>query len=96
MKTLEELYNEVAASEELREEFIKAAETKETLEDFLRKYDCEATVEEVAGFLKGKMDEEGKLSDEELDAVAGGSKEAARDFAKGFINIITFGKVDMS
>ena len=68
MKTLQELYNEIIASEELRTAFAEAAKGGKAL-DFLKAQDCEVTAEELTAFLKSKT---GELSDEELDNVAGG------------------------
>ncbi|MBQ7656869.1 MAG: hypothetical protein IJS41_10235 [Clostridia bacterium] len=68
MKTLQELYKEIIASEELKTAFVEAAKAGKTVE-FLKAQGCEATTEELAVFLKSQT---GKLSDEELDNVAGG------------------------
>ena len=74
MKTMQELYNEVMASEEMKKEFLEAAKAKESAEAFLKKYGCDASVEDVDAFLKEKT--EGELADDELESVAGGSKSA--------------------
>ena len=68
MKTLQELYNEIIASEELKAAFAEAAKNGKAM-DFLKAQGCEVTAEELAAFLKSKT---GELSDEELDNVAGG------------------------
>ena len=74
MKTLQELYKEVIASEELKNEFMEAAgdekEGRKKVDEFMKKYDCDATFEDVKGFLEGKN--EGELGEDELEAVAGG------------------------
>ena len=69
MKTLQELYKEIIASEELKTAFVEAAKAGKTVE-FLKAQGCEATTEELAVFLKKQTS--GELSDEELDNVAGG------------------------
>ena len=74
MKTMQELYNEVMASEEMKKEFLEASKEKESVGAFLKKYGCDASVEDVAAFLKEKT--EGELADDELESVAGGSKSA--------------------
>ncbi|MBP0973018.1 MAG: hypothetical protein J5851_03835 [Oscillospiraceae bacterium] len=66
MKTLAELMQEVAGSEELQKE-LTAIKDSETLEAFFKKHDCGATAEEFLG-----ADAEGAISDEEVEAVAGG------------------------
>ena len=70
MKSMQELYNEVMASEEMKKEFLEASKEKESVGAFLKKYGCDASVDDVAAFLKEKT--EGELSDDELDSVAGG------------------------
>ena len=74
MKTLQELYNEITASDELKAAFADAAKGGKAAE-FLKAQGCEATAEELAAFLKGQKS--GELSDEELDNVGGGCDTAA-------------------
>ncbi|MGN0578512.1 MAG: hypothetical protein ACI4J4_07825 [Ruminiclostridium sp.] len=57
MKTIEELYNEVMVSEELKKEFL--ALKPEEVEGFTEKYGCKATLDE-------KSAASGELSDEEI------------------------------
>jgi len=87
MKTLQELYNEIIASDELKTAFAEAAKGGKTME-FLKAQGCEATVEELAAFLKDQTT--GEISDEELDNVGGGcndatGKESAISVASGGI-----------
>ena len=77
MKTLEELYKEVMASEELKKEFVEAAKTKDSLTAWLKKHDCGATLEELGAFLKEKR--EGEMQDDEVEAVAGGKSSEQKD-----------------
>lgn len=72
MKTIEELYNEVVANEELKKEFItlKADE----VEDFAKAHGCEATLDEIKDFFKSRK-ESGELSDAELSQVSGGKSD---------------------
>ena len=70
MKTLEELYKEVMASEELKKEFLTLK--PEEVEGFAKKNGCEATLDEIKAFLEEKAKSEGELSGEELDQIAGG------------------------
>ena len=70
MKTLEELYNEVLASEELKKEFL--ALKPEEVEGFAAKYGCKASLAEIKAFFAVKKSQTGALSDAELDQIAGG------------------------
>ena len=70
MKTIEELYNEVMASEEMKKEFL--ALKPEKVEGFAEKYGCKATLEEIKAFLNEKSTASGELSDDEIEQVAGG------------------------
>ncbi len=85
--TLQELYNEISASAELKAAFAEAAKNGKAAE-FLKTQGCEATAEELAAFLKSRSN--GEISDEELDSVSGGcsettGKEAAMSVATGGI-----------
>ena len=86
MKTLQDLYSEVIANDELKNEFMEAAKDGRTTE-FLKAHGCEATVEELAAFMKER--ESGELSDEELDDAAGGCND--RTEKEAAISAITFG-----
>ena len=92
MKTLQELYKEVIASDELKQEFMEAAKDKENgqknVEEFLKKHECDATFDELKTFLVDKSDEE--LDEEELEAVAGGKKEAST-VLKAVVSIVGWG-----
>ena len=50
MKTLQELYNEVIASEELKKEYFQAVSDKK-VGTFMKAHGCEATAEEFKTFL---------------------------------------------
>ena len=71
MKTLQELYNEVLDSEELKKSFAEAIQNN-SIEDFLKANGCEASKEELAELLKEQQAKVGEISDDELDSVAGG------------------------
>ena len=73
MKTVQELYSEVIASDKLKKAFVKAMKANK-LEDFLKANGCEATVE-VQEYIEAKAAEDApiELSDDELKLVAGGS-----------------------
>lgn len=70
MKTLQELYNEIVGSDELKKAYLEAAKGGKVTE-FLKARGCEATEEEVKAFLKERSNQQ--LSDAELDSVAGGA-----------------------
>ena len=80
MKTIQELYKEVMASEELKEEFMTAAKDekngRKNVEEFLKKHGCDASFDELKSFFEGKSDEE--LDEAELESVAGGKSKAAK------------------
>ena len=70
MKTLEELYSEVMASEELKKEF--GSLKPEEVEGFAEKHGCKATLDEIKAFLTEKSNAEGEVSEEEVEQIAGG------------------------
>ncbi|MBR4575984.1 MAG: hypothetical protein IKO25_02165 [Clostridia bacterium] len=71
MKTIQELYNEIMANQELKAQFIEAANAGKQ-EAFLKEHGCEATLEEVAAFLKEKSEQDAPLALDELENAAGG------------------------
>ena len=72
MKTIQELYDEIMASQELKAQFIEAGKAGKQ-EAFLKEHGCEATLEEVAAFLKARSEEDAPLSLNELENSAGGT-----------------------
>ena len=86
MKTLEELYKDVIASDELKKEFTEAAKSKDDIEALLKKHDCGASFNEFITFLKEKS--EGEMDDDEVEAVAGG-KSKAKKINDTVISVIT-------
>ena len=71
MKTLQDLYTEVMASEELKKAFAQAAKDNKVA-DFLKAQGCDATEDEFKAFLVEKAKDDKALSDDELENVAGG------------------------
>ena len=71
MKTIQELYNEIMANQELKAQFIEAAKAGKQ-EAFLKEHGCEATLEDVKAFLEAKQQEDAPLSFDELENAAGG------------------------
>ncbi len=74
MKTIQELYNEIMESQELKAQFIEAAKAGKQ-EEFLKEHGCEATLEDVKAFLEAKQNEDAPLSFDELENAAGGGCE---------------------
>ena len=89
-KSLQDLYDEVVANESLVKEFIKA-EKEEKLEEFVKTHGCGATVVEIKNFVESKTQSEGELSLDELDAVAGGTKDNIPDYIE-YPNVIIYQK----
>ena len=85
MKTLEELYNEVLASEELKKEFLSLK--SEEVEGFAAKYGCEASLDEIKAFFEGKKNQAGALSDEELDHIAGGKSASGDEILASIVTL---------
>ena len=87
MKTLNELYTEVIASDALKAEFL-ALKNPEEIVAFAKKNGCDATLDDIKTFFEEKKNSAGELSEEELEQVAGG-KSASIDEAEG--SVITIG-----
>ena len=88
MKTIQELYSEIMANQELKAQFIEAAKAGKQ-EAFLKEHGCEATLEEVKTFLEAKQQEDAPLSLDELDNAAGGgcNKETHLEGLISFISV---------
>ena len=71
MKTIEQFYNEIIASEELKEK-LAAVSSAQTLDEFLKENEVEGTKEEFKEYVVEKAKTSGELTDEQLEAVAGG------------------------
>jgi len=79
MKTLQDLYNEILASDELKAEFAQSMETKASAVAFLEKHGCSATADELKAFLEEQFAAQaGEMSEEDLEAVAGGFVSGSR------------------
>ena len=74
MKTLQEFYTEIMASDELKKSFVQAAKENKQLE-FVKERGVETTADELNTFLveKEKEAENSKLSENELNSAAGGN-----------------------
>ena len=71
MKTLNELYTEVTASDALKAEFL-ALKTPEDIVAFAKKNGCDATLDDIKTFFEEKQKSSGELNEEDLEQVAGG------------------------
>ena len=71
MKTIEQFYNEIIASEELKEK-LAAVSSEQKLDEFLKENEVEGTKEEFKEYVVEKAKTSGELTDEQLEAVAGG------------------------
>ena len=89
MKTIQELYSEIMANQELKEQFIEAANAGKQ-EEFLKAHGCEATLEDVKAFLEAKQKEDAPLSLDELDNAAGGEC-TAKTGGEAAVSVITVG-----
>ena len=69
MKTIEELYGEINASEELKKA-VSEIKDKAAMADFLKQHGCEASVDEFGKFVKSQS--EGEIGDDAASEVAGG------------------------
>ena len=74
MKTLNELYTEVTASDALKAEFL-ALKTPEEIVAFAKKNGCDATLDDIKAFFEEKQKAAGELSEEDLEQVAGGKSK---------------------
>ncbi|MBQ7732460.1 MAG: hypothetical protein IJT58_00385 [Synergistaceae bacterium] len=74
MKTLQELYNAVKNSDELKKAFAESVKSGK-LDDFLKAHECNANADELREFIAEKVshDKPIELSMEELDNAAGGT-----------------------
>lgn len=73
MKTAEELFKEITASEALQKEFDAIGKGKlAEIGAFLKNHDCTASAEEFMAFLKKQKAPEGELDDDAAGVVAGG------------------------
>ena len=80
MKTVKAVFEEIEKSDELRKE-IASVKDEASLEVFLKKLDFEGSVKEFVQYVKEQND--GSLSDDEVEAVAAGTG-APFDPFKGF------------
>jgi len=73
MKTLQELYDEITANDELKKGFAAAAQSKDALVAFAREHGVETTPDEIKAFLEASKPQEKELAPEEMENAAGGA-----------------------
>ena len=72
MKTIEELYKEINASEELKK-VVSEINDKTAMTNFLKEHGCEASVDEFVEYIKSQG--EGEIRDDAAASAAGGYRE---------------------
>lgn len=76
MKTLQELYEEVKASDDLKRALAEAVKA-DNVTEFLKAHECDSTADELKEFVAEKVNRNRplrELSEDELANVAGGTK----------------------
>ena len=86
MKTLNELYAEVTASDALKNEFL-ALKTPEDIVAFAKKNGCDATLDDIKAFFEEKKKAAGELSEAELEQVAGGKSASMWEAINSIITV---------
>jgi len=77
MKTVQELYNEIMANDELKKAFAAAAQSEEAIVAFAKEHGVDTTLDEIKAFLKDRTQNENKeLAPEEMENAAGGTCNA--------------------
>ena len=72
MKTIEIIYNEIKNNEALQAKLVEAVKASKVAE-FFKELDCEADMSEIIAYGKKLVNTE--ISDNELDAIAGGANK---------------------
>jgi len=72
MKTLQELYNEIIANDELKKAFVEAAKDNKIVE-FAKEHGVETSLDEIKAFLEASKPQEKELAPEEMENAAGGT-----------------------
>ena len=83
MKTLQELYSEITANDELKKAFAEAAKDNKIVE-FAKEHGVETSVDEIKTFLEAQAKNEKELSPEELENAAGVPVTAAQGLKSVF------------
>ena len=89
--TMQEIYDKVMASDELKKSFVEAAKDKDKLSAWLKEQGCTNTIEEVGEFLKAQQNKSGELSDDELESVAGGEATSGSVTSDVMLSVFTAG-----
>ncbi|MBR5088798.1 MAG: hypothetical protein IK093_05175 [Ruminiclostridium sp.] len=86
MKTLQELYNEIIKSDELKKQFTEAAKN-DTIVDFAKANGVETTLDEIKAFLEEKQKKDAELDPAELENAAGGGCGDSNERKHTLINL---------
>ena len=86
MKTINELYNEVVVNDQLKQELADAAQENKVIE-FFAVHGVDTTAEEVSEYLHRLYPTTPELTDDELDAVAGGEITSREFFLSVFLSM---------
>jgi len=74
MKTVQEFYSEIMASDELKKAFAAVAQSEEGIVAFAKEHGVDTTLDEIKAFLKEQTQNENKeLAPEEMENAAGGT-----------------------
>lgn len=89
MKTIEQLLEEIKASDALKKDLAAAMEKKDkaALQAFLKDNGCDVSIEEAKKFLQEKsaeMAKNGELNEAELEQIAGGSETVMITLGVGY------------
>lgn len=96
MSQMKTLYEKVAVDLKLREKFngilqeaekVGAEETQNQLLSFAKEEGYDITIDEMQRYFEGLAKQEGELSDQELDMVAGGKSTAETVLSYATLNI---------
>ena len=79
MKTIEEFYKEINASDELKKAVSVIKDTT-AMEAFLKEHGCEATADEFAKFIESQF--EGEIGDDAAASAAAGAKYPPGDWRR--------------
>jgi len=91
MKTVQELYNEIMANDELKKAFAAAAQSEEAIVAFAKEHGVDTTLDEIKAFLKEQtQDDNRELAPEEMENAAGGTCNK-RTAVETVASVLTFG-----
>lgn len=90
--TIEALYKEIIASDELKSAFAEAVKAQK-LDEFLKSQGCDAAGAEIMDFIKSLRKGEGELADDELNSVAGGCNSTEAIYSMTVVTCIVLATI---